>query len=79
MVNQKPICFKIDLKNLEDIDDIVHNSCRWTTRNAELNRAVSMYIELKNAITSHNYEGDPSKLHDWIKKHLHRSNKIKFL
>ena len=59
MVNQKPICFKIDLKNLEGIDDYVREVSFWTTRNRVLNNAVQMYLEYVRAKNSYNYEGGP--------------------
>ena len=50
MVNQKMISFKITFQNLDNLDDMIRNLTRWTNRNAELNRAVEMYVEYENVI-----------------------------
>lgn len=82
MVNQKLISFKISLRNLEDIDKVVidsrRNSYHWTTRNEELNKAVSMYVEYMQAKFWHNSTGDPSKLREWKQKYLNRTDDINF-
>ena len=82
MVNQKLISFKISLQNLEDIDRVVADSRRntyhWTTRNEELNRAVSMYVEYMQAKFLLNSTGDPSKLREWKQKCLNCTDDIKF-
>lgn len=72
MVNQKPICFKIDLENLEGIDDYVREASSWTTRNRVLNNAVQMYLEYVRAKNFYNYEGDPAKMKDFVAKYLVR-------
>ena len=72
MLNQKPICFKIDLENLEGVDDYVRGASVWTTRNRVLNNAVQMYLEYVRAKNFYNYEGDPSKMKDFISKYLDR-------
>lgn len=73
MVNQKPICFKIDLKNLEGIDDYVREASFWTTRNRVLNNAVQMYLEYIRAKNSYNYEGDPTKMKEFMSLYLDRT------
>lgn len=72
-VTQKAICFKISLRNLDGIDDWVRNCTRWTNRNAELNRAVEMYLEYIKAKESYNYEGDPCKMKEWLEHYVHRA------
>lgn len=72
MVNQKPICFKIDLKNLEDLDDYVRDASFWTTRNRVLNDAVQMYLEYIRAKNFYNYEGNPAKMKEFVSKYLVR-------
>lgn len=82
MVNQKLISFKISLQNLEDIDRVVIDSRRnfypWTTRNEELNRAVSMYVEYMQAKFLHNSTGDSSKIREWKQKYLNITDDINF-
>lgn len=73
MVNQKPICFKIDLENLEGIDDYVREASFWTTRNRVLNNAVEMYLEYVRAKNFYNYEGNPDKMRAFVRKYLDRN------
>lgn len=72
MVNQKPICFKIDLENLEVLDDYVRDASFWTTRNRVLNDAVRMYLEYIQAKNFYNFEGDPAKMKEFVSKYLVR-------
>lgn len=71
MVNQKPICFKIDLENLEGIDDYVREASFRTTRNRVLNNAVQMYLEYVRAKNFYNYEGSPDKMRAFVQKYLY--------
>ena len=73
MVNQKPISFKIDLKNLEGVDDYVRDVSFWTTRNRVLNNAVEMYLEYIKAKNFYNYDGDQSYMKEFVSKYLNRN------
>lgn len=75
MVNQKPICFKIDLKNLERLDDYVRNTPLWTTRNRVLNDAVRMYLEYARAKDFYNFKSDLTKMKEFMSKYLVRNPK----
>lgn len=72
MVNQKPICFKIDFENLDGVDDYVRGASIWTTRNRVLNDAVKMYLEYIKAKNFYNYEGDPTHMKEFMSKYLVR-------
>lgn len=72
MVNQKQICFKIDLENLEDVDNYVREVSFWTTRNRVLNNAVQMYLEYVRAKSFYNNEGDPAKIKAFVSRYLVR-------
>ena len=72
MVNQKAISFKIDLGNLEAIDNIVKDNVFWTNRNRELNRAVTMYIKYQQAKAFYNEGGEPRKMREFCQEYLNR-------
>lgn len=72
MVNQKAISFKIDLGNLEAVDNIVRDSRYWTNRNRELNKAVEMYIKYRQAKAFYNEGGEPGKMRDFCQEYLNR-------
>lgn len=72
MVNQKAISFKIDLGNLEAVDNIVSDSRYWTNRNRELNKAVEMYIKYLQAKAFYNEGGEPGKMRDFCQEYLNR-------
>lgn len=72
MVNQKAISFKIDLGNLEAVDNIVRDSRYWTNRNRELNKAVEMYIKYRQAKAFYNEGGEPGKIREFCQEYLNR-------
>lgn len=72
MVNQKAISFKIDLGNLEAIDNIVKDNVFWTNRNRELNKAVTMYIKYQQAKAFYNEGGEPGKMREFCQEYLNR-------
>lgn len=73
MVNQKAISFKIDLGNLEAVDNIVRDSRYWTNRNRELNKAVAMYIKYHQAKAFYNEGGEPGKMREFCQEYLNRN------
>lgn len=79
MVNQKPISFKITLENLENLDAAIRNSSRWTNRNAELNRAVEMYVEYVNAREGLKCHGDSELMRKFVKNYFRQSEANLFL
>lgn len=70
MVNQKLISFKISFQNLEDIDNCVKDSSRWTTRNEELNRAVEMYVMYERGREALRSQGDPELMREFVSHYL---------
>ena len=72
MVNQKSISFKINLGNLEAVDNIVSDSRYWTNRNRELNKAVEMYIKYCQAKAFYNEGGEPGKMREFCQEYLNR-------
>lgn len=72
MVNQRAICFKIDLMSLDAIDNIVRDSRYWTNRNRELNKAVAMYIKYCQAKAFYNEGGEPGKMREFCQEYLNR-------
>lgn len=78
MVNQKSICFKINLENLENLDDSIRNSSRWTNRNAELNRAVAMYVQYINARKELNTKGNPVPMQEFLTEYFRGKEKNLF-
>lgn len=78
MVNQKLISFKITLENLENLDDMIRTTKRWTRRNTELNKAVEMYVEYQNARTAHDTMGNPVLMQKFLLKYFHRDEKFLF-
>lgn len=78
MVNQKLISFKITLKNLERMDDMIRQTSRWTNRNAELNRAVDMYVDYQNARDELNIYGNPVPMQEFLRIYFRRDEKNLF-
>lgn len=78
MVNQKAISFKITLENLENLDDMIRKSIRWTKRNTELNSAVEMYVEYQNARTEFNTGGNPDPMRKFIERYFSRCENTLF-
>lgn len=78
MVNQKMISFKITFQNLDNLDDMIRNSTRWTNRNAELNRAVEMYVEYENAKTELRTGGSPEPMQEFLRRYFRRDEKNLF-
>lgn len=78
MVNQKAISFKITLENLENLDDSIRNSSRWTNRNAELNRAVAMYVQYMNAREELNTMGNPVPMQEFLHRFIRQDEKALF-
>ena len=72
MVNQKPICLKIDLDSLRELDDLIRDTSYWTNRNREINNAIKMYLEFIQAKHFYNYAGEPEKMKAFIQKYLVR-------
>lgn len=72
MVNQKAISFKISFENLENLDDAIRNSSRWTNRNAELNRAVEMYVQYTNAREELNTMGNSEPMKEFFSRYFSR-------
>lgn len=70
MVNQKAISFKITLENLENLDDMISNSNRWTRRNTELNMAVEMYVQYMNARIELNTMGNPAPMREFLSRYF---------
>lgn len=73
MVNQKAISFKIDIGNLEAVDNIVNDSRYWTNRNRELNKAVAMYIKYRQTKALYNEGGEPGKMREFCQEYLNRN------
>jgi len=72
MVNQKPICLKIDLDSLRVLDDYVRDATFWTNRNRVINDAIKMYLEYIQAKNFYNFMGDPAKMKEFLSKYLVR-------
>lgn len=73
MINQKPISLKIDVELLEKLDQEV--SLGWKKRNACINEAIAVWLELKDAKRYENYansQGESACKESllFIKKHL---------
>ena len=78
MVNQKMISFKITFQNLDNLDDMIRNSSRLTNRNAELNRAVEMYVEYQDARDELNTMGNPVPMQEFLQRYFRRDEKTLF-
>lgn len=78
MVNQKSISFKITFENLEALDDAIRNSSRWTNRNAELNRAVNMYVDYMNAREDLECHGDSEPMRKFVNHYFSQNERNMF-
>lgn len=78
MVNQKAISFKITFENLEALDVAIRSSSRWTNRNAELNRAVKMYVDYMNAREVIRCYGDSEPMRNFVKIYFSQSERNMF-
>lgn len=78
MVNQKLISFKITLENLENLDDMIRTSSRWTRRNTEINQAVEMYVQYQNARTELNTGGSPEPMRKFLQRYFRHDEKNLF-
>lgn len=78
MVNQKAISFKITLENLENLDDMISRSSRWTRRNTELNSAVEMYVMYQRARETYNRLGDTKPMREFISSYFSKYEKSIF-
>lgn len=73
MIKQKPISLKIDVELLEKLDEEV--SLGWKRRNACINEAIAVWLELKDAVRHEKYansvgENACRESLQFIKKHL---------
>ena len=73
MITQKPISLKIDAELLEKLDQEV--STGWKKRNACINEAIAVWLELKNAERHERYANSVGEVACresllFIKKHL---------